>query len=173
MKRFRLIALTLAFGTLGVATQKSASAGSASTSLSVSATVVASCTIATSALAFGNYDPVVVNHATNLDAAGSVTVACTSGSVTTIGMGQGSFALPGSTGIVPLRQMGTGANRLAYFLFQDALRTTVWGDSGAATFAYTSAGMAAQTFPVYGRVTAAQDVATGSYADTVTATINF
>jgi spore coat protein U-like protein len=33
--------------------------------------------------------------------------------------------------------------------------------------------MAAQVFNIYGRMVAAQDVATGAYTDTVTATIQF
>ena len=62
------------------------------------------CTISTAALAFGSYDPVVTNAATNLDGTGTVTVACTKGLTATVGLGLGSNA-SGST-----RRMGDGAS---------------------------------------------------------------
>ena len=46
----------------------------------------------------------------------------------------------GSTATVPLRQMASGANRLAYFLYTNVGLTTVWG-AGAASRAYTGTGV--------------------------------
>ena len=176
MKRFRLVALTLgvALGVFGLAARRSANAATATSSFTVTATVVSSCTISTASISFGNYDPVVTNNATPLDANATVTVACTSGAATTIGMSQGANQAATSTAAVPLRQMASGANRVRYDLYQDSLRAVRWGDVGtASSMAYTSMGMAAQTFTIYGRMPGGQDVATGAYADTVTATIQF
>jgi spore coat protein U-like protein len=177
MKRFRLIALAVsaALGVFGLASRHAAVAATQTSTFQVQATVVSSCTIATTGINFTNYDPVVANHTTPLDANGTVTVACTSGAATTIGMNQGANQAATSTAALPKRQIASGAtNRVSYDLYQDTLHTTTWGDVGTgAAMTYNSTSMAAQTFNVYGRMAAGQDVATGAYTDTVTATIQF
>jgi spore coat protein U-like protein len=176
MKRFRLVTLALAvtLGALGLGVQNKANAATATSSFTVTADVVASCTISTAGISFGSYDPVVTNHATPLDANGTVTVACTNGAVTSIGMNQGSNQSMTSTAAVPLRNMVTGTNKIRYDLYQDSLHTAVWGDVGtAASKSYTSTGMAGTTLTIYGRMAGGQDAVTGSYTDTVTATIQF
>ena len=85
-------AIVAAVGFFGV----TMGAASTSTSLSVTATVNNNCTISTAALAFGVYDPVVTNASSPLDGTGTVTIACTKGATTTIGLGLGSNA-SGST----------------------------------------------------------------------------
>jgi spore coat protein U-like protein len=144
-------------------------AGSASASLNVSASVSAVCTISTSAVAFGAYDPVVTNAATDLNGTGTVTVACTKGAAATIDLGNGSNLSGGS------RRMASGTDFLNYSLYKDAARTLVWGTglAGGTTYAYTSATKAATAITVYGKVPMGQDVTVGAYSDTVTATINY
>ena len=146
-----------------------ASAATATANLGVSATVTNNCTISTAALAFGPYDPVVTHAATDLDGTGTVTVACTKGVSSTVGLGLGSNA-SGST-----RRMTDGAsNYLTYELYSDAGRTTVWGNAGAGLFNLGVApSKVARNFTVYGRVVSNQDVTAGSYTDTVVATVNF
>lgn len=145
-----------------------ASAGSASTSLSVSATVANNCTISTSAVAFGSYDAIVANATTDLDGTGTVTITCTKGAVTTVGLDLGSNA-SGST-----RRMGSGTERLSYEIYKDSGRTAVWGNSGSNLYdTGTAPSKAPRAFTVYGRVSSGQDVAAGSYTDTVLATVNF
>jgi spore coat protein U-like protein len=140
----------------------------------VTTTVVASCTISTGGITFGNYDPVVANATTPADSNGTVTVACTNGTAATIGMSQGSFPTMASTAVAPQRQMGTGSNRVAYGLYTDAARTTVWGDVGTlSAVTYNSTGFAPTTVNIYGRIAAGLDVVVGSYTDTVTATVQF
>jgi spore coat protein U-like protein len=147
-------------------------AATATSNLSVTATVSANCTISTSTLAFGTYDPVFTHASAALDGTGTVTVTCTSGSGATIMLGQGSNAAVGSTDDVPLRQMGSGANRLAYFLYSEATRTTVWGNTAATDVDHTGTGTAT-ALTVYGRVTAGQNKPAGSYTDTVVATVTY
>ena len=146
-----------------------ASAATATSNLNVSATVTNNCTISTVALAFGSYDPVVAHASANLDGTGTVVVACTKGAVATVGLGLGSNA-SGTT-----RRMTNGSSEfLTYELYQDAGRTTVWGNSGAGLYSPGAApSKVARNFTVYGRVVADQDVAAGSYNDTVVATVNF
>jgi len=134
----------------------------------VSATVAKNCSITTTAVAFGSYDPIVTNATTPLDGTGTVVVTCTKGAGTRIDLGLGANA-SGST-----RRMTGGTDFLTYELYQDSGRATVWGSGAVAgqTIA-TAPSKAPRTFTVYGRVAAAQDVAAASYADTVVATINF
>lgn len=144
-------------------------AASVSASLTVSASVANNCTISTAPLAFGAYDPVVTNAATDLDATGTVTIACTKGAASTIGLNLGNNA-SGST-----RRLSDGSsNYLTYEMYQDGGRTTVWGNSGAGLLTPAVApSKAARNFTVYGRVPSNQDVPAASYSDTVTATVNF
>lgn len=165
------LAAALALG--GGAMQPSAYAVTATDNLSVSATVSANCTISTSAVAFGAYDPVSANASSALDGAGTVTVNCTSGAATTVTLGQGANADTGSTDAAPLRRMKAGtSDYLSYTLYSDTSRSTVWGNTAGTGSAHTGTGTAS-ALTVYGRVTAAQNVPSGSYSDTVVATVTF
>lgn len=147
----------------------SAHAGSATTSLAISATVINNCTISTSAVAFGSYDPVVANASANLDSTGSITVACTKGATATIGLNTGSNA----SGTARRLADGT-SNYLTYEIYKDSSRTSVWGNSGGDLHTPPVApNKSPRTFTAYARVTSNQDVPAGSYTDTVTATVNF
>jgi spore coat protein U-like protein len=147
----------------------SVSAATATANLAVSATVANNCTVSTTALAFGTYDPVVANATADLDGSGRVTVACTRGTAPTIGVSTGSSA-SGST-----RRLNNGAGSfLTYELYKDAGFSTVWTATGAGILSPTAApSKAAREFTVYGRIAGNQDVPAGAYADTVVATVNF
>ena len=160
--------VALIFGGLALGLAAPAFAQTATANLSVSATVVKNCSISTTAVAFGNYDPVVANATTDLDGTGSVVVTCTKGAGTRIDLGLGANA-SGST-----RRMAGGGDFLSYELYQDSGRSTVWGSgAGAGMTIAVAPSRAARTFTVFGRVAAGQDVSATSYADTVVATINF
>lgn len=178
----KVLAFAIAALTFGVA--GNAVAGSANATLSVTATVSANCTISTTPLAFGAYDPVSVNAAAGIDRAGTgtVIVTCTKNSAgVTIGMGLGSNA-SGST-----RRMvasGAPAEFLTYEIYQPTATTpgaacssaTVW-NTGAGLFTPTGVtnwgAASAKTFNVCGTIPKAQDVLVDSYSDTVQATVNF
>ncbi len=149
-----------------------ANAGTATANLSVTATVSASCSISTTPLAFGAYDPVGAQAATPLDATGGVVVTCTSGAATTLTLGQGQNANSGSSDTTPLRRMASGGNFLSYTLYQNPAHSTVWGNTSGTGVSHTGTGTAT-TVQVYGRIPAAQNVASGSYADIVVATVTF
>ena len=146
-------------------------AGTATSNLSVGATVATNCTITTTAVTFGSYDPVSANAAADLDAAGAVNVNCTSGSAATITLGQGSNADTGSTDAAPVRRMkDAGTDYLTYQLYSDSGRSAVWENVTGVSHTGTGAAVAVS---VYGRVTSAQNVPAGTYADTVVATVTF
>lgn len=165
----RVARIALMTGGLMFALAGPALAQTATANLSVSATVAKNCTITTSAVSFGSYDPVVANATTPLDSTGTISVTCTKGAGTRIDLGLGANP-SGST-----RQMAGGSSEfLTYELYQDSGRSTVWG-SGA--MAGNNIGAApskvTRNVTVFGRVPAAQDVSASAYNDTVVATINF
>ena len=162
-----LIGLTIAGG-VAVAWSPAVHALVATADLTVSAAVANNCTIATSTVAFGDYDPVVANASLALDASGQVTIACTKGAVTQIELSTGSNA-SGS-----VRRLSSGTDFLTYELYSNAGRSTVWGTGAANDLDVVAApSKVARSFSVYGRVAANQDVFAGTYSDTVVATVNF
>ncbi len=155
----------LVAGVVGTS-QAPVEAATATASFNVTASVTANCTITASDLAFGNYDPVSTNAATPLDQQSTVTVACTKGTSASIALDDGAHFSGGT------RNMDDGGGTtLSYALYQDNGHSTVW--TTASPQAYTAASKSASAQTVYGRVAAGQDVTTGSYSDSVTATITF
>lgn len=147
-----------------------ANAGTATTTMNVTANLVASCSVSATDLAFGNINVLTTNY----DAQTNVVVTCTPSTAYTIGMGPGANYNATSG----MRQMGSGANRIGYKLYQDSARTTtLWGDGVTAALGTTLAGTgsgSAQTFPVYGRVPVqAATPAPGAYSDTLTVTVTY
>ncbi|MEH1928174.1 Csu type fimbrial protein [Nostoc sp.] len=153
-----------------------AMAATATTNLGTTATVVANCTISTTPVAFGSYDPVTTNAGTALTGTGTVTTTCTDGSVASITLDQGSNPATGSTDAAPARQLIDGStNTLLYSLYSDTGRTVVWGNTsgaGGTDVTVTGSGVA-QASTVYGSIAGAQNKPAGAYTDTVQATVTF
>ncbi|KJS07739.1 MAG: hypothetical protein VR73_08235 [Gammaproteobacteria bacterium BRH_c0] len=148
-------------------------AGTDTENLSVSATVADNCTIATSALAFGSYDPIVTHSATALENTGSVSVTCTSGAAVAITLGQGANADTGSSDAAPARRLTDGGgNFLSYSLYSDSGRATAWTNDTDGDVEDTGTGTE-ETHTVYGSVASGQNVPAGSYSDTVVATVTY
>lgn len=138
-------------------------------SLTVSASVTKNCTISTTPVNFGAYDPVAANATAPLDGIGSVVITCTKGAAAKVGLN------PGSNPEGTSRRMTQGAAEyLAYELFKDTTHSTVWGDTLDTALDITAApNRNPRTYSVYGRIAAAQDATVGNYTDTVVATVNF
>jgi len=170
---FKLGRAALAFGIVGMLVSGQANAATATANLNVTATVSATCSISTTALAFGAYDPIGANNATPLDGTGAVIVTCTNGASAAVTLGQGANAAGGSTDAVPVRRMKDAAGVfLSYALYQDVAHTTTWGNTAGTSVAQTGSGTASSV-TVYGRIAAGQNVASGAYSDTVVATVTF
>lgn len=166
-------AAAAAAGVLALAICGTAYAATDTDNLSVTATVTANCTISTSPVAFGSYDPISSHAATPLDASGSLSVTCTSGSSAEVTLGQGANADAGSSDDAPLRRMSDdGTNFLSYALYSDAGLTTVWGNTASSDVELTGTG-SAQALTVYGQVASGQSVPAASYSDTIVATVTF
>ncbi len=171
---------------LGIATTSWAQS-TVTSSVTISATVPQTCTVSTSNVAFGTYDPVTTNSATGVDitttggANGAVSVTCTKSSTgVTIDLGNGSNLAD------PDRQMASGTERLKYQLYKASTQapaaacasTNIWGvgiTGGTVLTPATPAWAAgtAKVFNICGFVAKAQDVAPGSYTDTVVATVTY
>lgn len=149
-------------------------AGTATATLTVTASIASTCTINAATLAFGAYDPVVVNKTVNLDQSTTIGFTCTLGSTGTIDIDKGA----NSTGTTPnfqrrLSDGATPAHFLTYNLYQDAARTTLWGTTTSGT-AEANVGLGvAQTTNLYGRIPSGQNGTSGSYTDSATMTITF
>lgn len=119
-------------------------------------------------LAFGAYDPTA---AAAEDANGSFQVRCTPRTNYSARISTGA-----SGGFFP-RAMVQGPNALAYNLFREAARVTVWGDGSGGTQVVTVGDSGPPGNPVtvtiFGRLPAGQWVAAGSYSDTLVLTIEF
>ena len=132
--------------------------------------------VSAGSLAFGNYDP--LSPMPN-DTAVTVRVACdgngTAESVM-LDIGLGTGANSGST---HGRRMGhtSKAESLQYELFRDPGRSSVWGNtSGLDTVTQAlnvpARGTVSVTFTIYARAPAHQDVAAGSYTDSIQLTLS-
>lgn len=143
-----------------------ASAATDSTTFQVTATVVSSCEVSATPLAFGAYDPVAT---TPLDGSATVNVRCTNGTSYVVALDEGV----GASATVSERRMTNGAQTLTYALYQDASRSTLWGEtSGTDTVAATGTG-AVQGHAIYARAPAQQTATAGGYSDTITVTVTY
>src|SRR6478735_6105414 len=130
----------------------------------VTAVVQPACTISATTLAFGTYTGV------QADAQSQISLNCTNYAAWNIGLNAGTFA--GAT-VTTRKMTGPSSSSLAYWLYRDAARTLNWGNTvGTDTVAGTGTGVA-QTVPVYGRLAPSQTVPSGSYQDTIVATVTF
>lgn len=168
-----------AFGALvavaGATLPVAATAATATGTFNVTANVPATCRVtATSNVAFGVYDPTA---ATNLQANGSVNIACTRNTaITSIDLNNG-VNVAGVT-----RRMRNGADFIPYNLFKPASNaagaacayTTAWTTGAVNGLVPTAApSNAARVYNVCGQTAQGQDVGTGAFSDTITVTVNY
>ncbi|MGH7084442.1 MAG: Csu type fimbrial protein [Acetobacteraceae bacterium] len=131
--------------------------------MSVSAAVVATCTVSANPLAFGNYSGVAVAQQTTL------LVQCTPSTHYNVGLNAGT----GSGATTTTRVMTGGPGTLDYQLFQNVAHTINWGNTLGTDTASGEGNGHSQTLAVYGRIPAGQFPPIGSYADTVTVTVTY
>ncbi len=175
-RRLQMRLAIIAAAMAGIVGSSGSFAATDTENLLVSASVTATCTIATAPVAFGAYDPTAGG---DLNGTGTITVLCTNGTPGYVTLGEGANADGASTPAVPVRQMAggaAGAGRLTYHLYSEATRTDVWGNTPTTGLNHLGDGTATP-LTVYGRIPAAQNVIAGSggtaYADTVVATVEF
>lgn len=139
-------------------------AATSTSSLAVTSTVLASCNVTGSSVAFGNYT------SSQLDQSATVAVLCTTGTTYTVALDAGV----GTGASTSVRKMtGTGGGTLNYTLARDSSHSLNWGSTtGADTSAGTGNGVL-QNLTVYGRISSGQLPGAGTYTDTVTVTMTY
>jgi spore coat protein U-like protein len=173
----------LVLSALAIALAAPPRAGGTTGTLAVTATVNANCTISATALNFGRYESLLANANSPLNAAGSVSIACTKGSAPNITLDLGRNP-NGGRRYMALTAGSSGADALNYEIYQPPNPTPgaacafpgiiPWGPTGTQAFAPSpSSNREARTYSVCGTIPPGQGVSMGSYADTVVATVNF
>ena len=155
---------------LGLCIASGAHAASVGSTIDISTTVVAACSVSTSPVDFGDYDTV-----TPLYANGSIDVTCTDGAPYNIALdGGANFDAPTNSRYLS----DGGANSMQYAVYANAALTTTWGDTDFAntnpwpSLSDTGNG-AVQPHTVYGELYHGQDVPLGSYSDVLTVTVYY
>jgi spore coat protein U-like protein len=131
------------------------------------------CTVSTSGVAFGSFNPLAGQSA---DTTGTISVTCTgiagdSANYTiTIASGLGSFTA---------RKMVSGTDNLSYNLYKDSGCTQVWGDGSGSTYTVAdsmtlSSPSNTKNYVVYSRIASGQNAAKAhSYSDSPLVTITY
>lgn len=148
-------------------------AGTATATMTNTATVTGGCTISTTGFT-ATYDPVGANASLALNTTINVSTTCTAGLPATITLGQGANAAGGSTDTTPLRRLSNGATTyLNYTLSTDVTHSTHWGNTAATGQTVTGLGTAVP-LTGYAQIAGGQTGASvGTYTDTVVATVTF
>ena len=131
----------------------------------VSLQITSDCAISTNPLNFGSSGVLAaaINQTTTLS------VTCSNTTPYNVGLDAGNAS--GST--VAARLLANGAATVAFQMYSDSGRSTVWGNTiGTNTVSGTGSG-SAQTLTVYGQVPAQATPTANTYTSTVTASITF
>lgn len=163
MIRSLVVVAVLAGGLAGVPLPASAAGGCA----------VCLCTVSTTNLGFGTYNP---NTLAATTATATISANCISISVpmnATVDLGLSA----GTSGTAAARQLGFGAARLGYNIYQDAGYATIWGNGSNGgqiqTMTITNLLNFSATKTAYGRIPARQYAKAGAYTDSVVVTFTF
>jgi spore coat protein U-like protein len=135
---------------------------------------LAVCTVSTSGVAFGSFNPL---PGLSADTTGTISVTCTGVALTsanytiTIASGLGSFIA---------RKMVSGSNNLTYNLYKDSALIQVWGDGSGSTFTVSDSVTIplslsiTKNYMVYSRIAGGQNTAkAGTYSDNLLVTISY
>lgn len=131
----------------------------------------AACTVSLGNLSFGPYDPLSAAPATT---SGNAVITCNDSPPPTVQVQLGPSAVSG--GFFPRRmQNALGGDTLDYNFYADSGATAIWGDGtgGTATRSQKVNRNSPWSVTFYGRITPGQDVAPGTYSDTLAITIVF
>jgi spore coat protein U-like protein len=122
------------------------------------------CGITANNLNFGNYT------GAQLPATTTLSVGCTGGTSYNVGLNAGI----GSGATVAIRKMtGPAGALLSYGMFIDSAHSVNWGNTVGTDTVSGSGNNAIQNITVYGEIPAGQSVGTGSYTDTIIATLTY
>jgi len=135
-----------------------------------------SCSVATSTLALGSYNPLA---GANADSSATLAVNC--GGVAGLLIPFEIALSTGTGGSYAGRALASGARRLNYNLYTDSTYTAIWGNGSGGSVTVQGGilldalGLAPPAnYRIYGRIPAGQTTAApGAYADTITVTVTY
>ena len=157
----------------------SASAATSASDMAVTADLNANCTMSTTDLAFGTYDPIVANAALDLRATATVSTTCTSGATSVVLMSAGLHKLYCLSSKCHRQMANAGETSfLRYNIYTNASYAwgSVWTDDSndTATVGRVTGSGVSQDLTIYGEIPKNQNnVSPGTYADTVTVTLAY
>lgn len=145
----------------GLLTYTPIHAATATGTIAISATVIATCVVGSGAIAFGNY------AGSELSGTTALSVTCTNGTGYSVLIDAGS-----SGGDTTTRLMtGPGTDKLQYKVWQDSGHSVNWNDTDSVVTG-TGNGLV-QTINVYATVPSSQTIEAGAYTDTLTVTVSY
>ncbi len=172
MKKLLAVVLTV----LGIAALSvgPALAGTDTATFQVTANVIPSCKFtATTPMAFGDLDVSLAQAGTPVAATSTISVLCTAGGSYAIDLDNG-LHITGS-GQRNMQRAGS-EDKLAYDIFLDQGYQTRWGAGSGNNVPFTGDGNV-DSFTAYGQLpwntSLLPSAPVGSYADTITATVNY
>ena len=134
------------------------------------------CTVSAQDLAFGVYNPL---SSTPNTTSSDISVTC--GAQVAIGFSYDIKLSAGGSGNVNARQLSSSNDTMSYQIYKDQGYGTIFGNANAGGAGYISDGLTLTisllsrtiAYPIYGRVPALQNKRAGSYADTITVTVDY
>jgi spore coat protein U-like protein len=126
------------------------------------------CSVSATPLRFGTYNTA---DSTPLTSTATITYLCEKSAQAksiVIWIDKGLYAPTNNP-----RQMANGSERLDYYLYLDAARTAIWGDSSSNQYTSSPANGVTYEVPVYGLIPAQRDVSAGPYSDSLVVTLNW
>ena len=132
-----------------------------------------SCAVGTTAVTFGNYNPILAPATT---ANGNVAVTCSA-----LVLFSASYVISLSKGASTTyspRFMSLAAAHLNYNLYTTAAFASIWGDATGGTVtvsdSYTAVALSVtRNYTVFGEIPSLQTVGAGNYTDTVVVTVTY
>jgi len=135
----------------------------------------ASCSVGTTAFAFGTYQPLA---GTSLASTATITVVCDPGLLTFV-----SYTIQlsaGASGQVNNRLMtGSAGGSLRYQIYADAAYSQVWGDNSGSSLEVSASYLtlpllpSTRTFTAYGLMPGGQPAIPGTYSDAILVTVRY
>lgn len=134
----------------------------------------ASCSVSTSGVAFGQYDPF---NGQMVESSGNITVTCTGTLGETVSY---QIRLSTGNGTYVNRKFSSSSSSAGYNLYRDLGRSEIWGDGTSGTVIVTDSYSVVQltpivrTYTVYGRMNGGQtQAAASSYLENLTVTLTY
>ena len=144
--------------------------GTATATFTVTLQVLANCSISASPLAFGTAGTL----ASPVQGQTTLSVRCTNSTPYNVGLDAGNVANSTvASRLLAGTASGNTTTTVGYQLYQDAARTTIWGNTQGTNTVGGVGNGTAQTLNVYGQVATQTAPAPDTYQSTVTATVYF